>query len=188
MQSDGSCYPNKQLWTWGPSGWEVPKNKDGTFNKTGLISTLREDVIVSLKHTSLKYHLNAKHALVSEGSSSGMRQTTLTEQRRPLTKSSCDKLTSTVAKCTAKSCRPINIVEDKGFTEVLRVAMRDSSIKALPRCTIMTKIHDMYEAEKKKRKMTWLLWNMWRWRDHWTSVSNNNYLGVTAHLITDERK
>ena len=24
--------------------------------------------------------------------------------------------------------------------------------------------------------------------DHWTSVSNDNYLGVTAHLITDEWK
>ena len=25
-------------------------------------------------------------------------------------------------------------------------------------------------------------------RDHWTSVSNDNYLGVTAHLITNEWK
>ena len=24
--------------------------------------------------------------------------------------------------------------------------------------------------------------------DHWTSVSNDNYLGVTAHLITNEWK
>lgn len=32
------------------------------------------------------------------------------------------KLTSTVAKWIAKSCRPINIVEDEGFTEVLRAS------------------------------------------------------------------
>ena len=72
-----------------------------------------------------------------------MRQTTLTEQRRALTKSACDKVTSTVAKCIAKSCRPIYIVEDEGFTKVLRVATGDSSIKVLQnqRRTLMTKIH-----------------------------------------------
>ena len=80
-----------------------------------------------------------------------MRQTTLTEQRRPLIKSASAKLTSTVAKWIAKSCRPIHIFEDKGFTEVLRVATGDSSIKALRRHTIMTKIHELYEAEKKKK-------------------------------------
>ena len=80
-----------------------------------------------------------------------MRQTTLTEQRRPLIKSACDKLTSTVAKWIAKSCRPINIVEDEGFTEVLRVATGDSSIKALQRRTVITKIHELNEDEVGKK-------------------------------------
>ena len=111
-----------------------------------------------------------------------MRQTTLTEQRRPLIKCACDKLTSTVAKWIAKSCRPIHIV-DEGFTEIVRVATGDSSIKAPQSCTIMTKIHELYEAEKKKKENDLALTG-----DHWTSVSNDNYLGVTAHLITDEWK
>src|SRR4029434_6862725 len=81
-----------------------------------------------------------------------MRQTTLTEQRRPLIKYACDKLTSTVAKWIAKSCRPINIVEDEGFTEVVRVATGDSSIKAPQSRIIMTKIHELYEAEKKRKE------------------------------------
>ena len=38
-----------------------------------------------------RYRFTVENALVGEGSSSGMRQTTLTEQRRPLTKSACDK-------------------------------------------------------------------------------------------------
>src|SRR4029434_6865744 len=108
-----------------------------------------------------------------------MRQTTLTEQRKPLIKSACDKLTSTVAKWIAKSCRPINIIEDEGFTEVLRVATGDSSIEVPQRRTIMTKIHELYEPATKHQAAT---------GDHWTSVSNDNYLGVTAHLITDEWK
>src|SRR4029434_8826350 len=112
-----------------------------------------------------------------------MRQTTLTEQRRPLIKCACDKLTSTFAKWIAKSCKPINIVEDEGFTEVLRVATGDSSIKAPHRRTIMTKIHELYEAEKKK-KANYLATtkHVALTGDHWTSVSNDNYLGVTAHL------
>ena len=77
-------------------------------------------------------------------------------------KSACDKLTSTVAKWIAKSCRPINMVENEGFIEVLRVATGDSSIKTPQKRTIMTKIHELYEAEKKKRKMTWLLRNIRR--------------------------
>ena len=118
-----------------------------------------------------------------------MRQTTLTEQRRPLIKCACDKLTSTVAKWIAKSCRPINIVEDEGFTEVLRVATGDSSIKAPQRRTIMTKIHELYEAEKKKKENDLAATKHQALTgDHWTSVSNDNYLGVTAHLITDEWK
>ena len=166
------------------------KNKDGTFNQTKVICTLcGKTLSFHRSYTSLKYHLNAKHALVGEGSSSGMRQTTLTEQRRPLTKSACDKLTSTVAKWIAKSCRPINIVEDEGFTEVLRVATGDSSIKAPQRRTIMTKIHELYEAEKKKKENYLAATkHVALTGDHWTSVSNDNYLGVIAHLITDEWK
>src|SRR4029434_2156045 len=118
-----------------------------------------------------------------------MRQTTLTEQRRPLTKSACDKLTTIIAKWIAKSCRPINIVEDEGFTEVLRVATGDPNIKAPQRRTIMTKIHELYEAEKnKKEKDLAATEHVALTGDHWTSVSNDNYLGVTAHLITDKWK
>ena len=118
-----------------------------------------------------------------------MRQTTLTEQRRPLTKSACDKLTTTIAEWISKSCRPINIVEDEGFTEVLRVATGDPNIEAPQRRTIMTKIHGLYEAEKnKKKKDLAATEHVALTGDHWTSVSSDNYLGVAAHLITDKWK
>ena len=50
----------------------------------------------------------------------------------------------------------------------------------------MTKIHELYEAEKKKKEH--YLATVALTGDHWTSVSNDNYLGVTAHLITNEWK
>src|SRR4029434_9876746 len=90
----------------------LKKNKDGTFNKTKVICTLCGKTLSFPR--SNKYQLNAMHALVGEGSQSGMRQTTLTEQRRPLIKCACDKLTSTVAKWIAKSCRPIILLRTRG--------------------------------------------------------------------------
>ena len=86
-------------------------------------------------------------------------------------------MTSTVAKWIAKSCRPINVVEDEGFTEVLRVATGDSSIKAPPRRTIMTKIHELYEAEKKKKENDLAATkHVAVTGDHWTSLSNDNWV------------
>ena len=93
------------------------KNKDATLNKNKVICTLCGKTLSFHRgNTSLKYHLNAKHALVGEGSSSRMRQTTLTDQRRPLTKLPNGFWILAVAKWIAKSCRPINIVEEEGFT------------------------------------------------------------------------
>src|SRR4029434_10453225 len=62
-------------------------------------------------------------------------------------------------------------------------------INSRQRRTIMTKIHELYEAEKKKKE-NYLAAKKHQalTGDHWTSVSNDNYLGVTAHLITDEWK
>ena len=53
----------------------------------------------------------------------------------------------------------------------------------------MTKIHELYEAEKNKReKYLAATEHVALTGEHWTSVSNDNYLGVTAHLITDKWK
>src|SRR4029434_3013495 len=97
MQSDGSCYPIKQttriimILIILDGKFVFQKNKDGTLNKTKVICTLcGKTLLFHRSNTSLKYHLNAMHALVGEGSSSGMRQTTLTEQRRPFIKCACD--------------------------------------------------------------------------------------------------
>ena len=49
--------------------WCLKKNKDGTFNKTKVICTLcGKTLSFHRSNTSLKYHLNAMHALVGEGS------------------------------------------------------------------------------------------------------------------------
>lgn len=69
------------------------------------------------------------------------------------------------------------MVEDQGLEAVLQVASSDPK-------TISNKIHQLYDTEKQakfdlleKAKCVAVT------GDHWTSVSNTYYLGVTAHII-----
>ncbi|RXN10852.1 zinc finger BED domain-containing 1-like protein [Labeo rohita] len=168
-------------------GFNYKKNDDGTVNKYKVFCKIcNKEFQFHRSCSSLRYHVNAKHAFAGPSSSaSGLRQTTL-DFRRPLTKSTSDNLTNTIAKWIAKDCRPISTVEDSGFMDVLQVASQDSSYKPPSRATVMMKIHKLYENEKEKRKEVLAQVNYIALTgDHWTSVSNNNYLGVTAHYISD---
>ena len=168
--------------------FKYKKNKDGTVNKHVVVcSHCRKDFSFHRSTSSLKYHLNAKHSFVgasTSGDKPSMRQTTLTE-RKALSKSTSEKLTDTIARWIAKDCRPINIVEDTGLAEVLKVATLDVCYKTPSRGTVMTKINKLYDTTKKTKEEDLASAEYVALTgDHWTSVSNDNYLGVTAHHIT----
>ena len=169
-------------------GFAFAKNKDGTVNKQIVICThCSKTFSFHRSCSSLKYHISAKHALVGASSSEtgGLRQGTL-DTRRPLTKSTVDKLNNAIARWIAMDCRPISIVEDIGLANVLKVATLDTSYKPPARSTTMTRIHELYETERgKKKEATGSAESVALTGDHWTSVSNTNYLGVTAHHITE---
>ncbi|KAI7807100.1 putative zinc finger BED domain-containing protein 1-like [Triplophysa rosa] len=135
--------------------FEYKKNKDGIVNKHVVVcSHCRKDFSFHRSTSSLKYHLNTKHSFVGASTSGvmpGMRQSTLTE-RRPLSKSTSGKLTDTIARWIAKDCRPINIVEDTGLAEILKVATSDAFYKPPSRGTVMTKINELYDAKKKTKE------------------------------------
>ena len=48
----------------------------------------------------------------------------------------------------AGDCRPINIVEDGGLTEVIRIASGDNSYDLLSRGTAVSRIHSLYDGER----------------------------------------
>ena len=51
---------------------------------------------------------------------------------------------------------------------------------------MITKINELYDAKKKTKEEDLASAECLALTgDHWTSVSNNNYLGVTAHHITN---
>lgn len=101
-----------------------------------------------------------------------------------MSKSTTEKLTNTIAKWIAADCRPISIVEDQGLQEAFQIMASDPTFQLPSRGTVMKKIHHMYDDERReKEELLAVSCHVALTGDHWTSVSNHNYLGVTAHLI-----
>ncbi|KAJ0069893.1 hypothetical protein NL108_016052 [Boleophthalmus pectinirostris] len=174
------------------------KRPDGTINKGKVICLLcKKEFAYHRSNSSLAYHINAKHPAASVATanvssehisnlasqSKALRQTTLEENTTRLSKSATDRLTNVLAKWIAMNCWPINIVEGEGLSEVLQTASNDPSYKPPCRTTVTTKISKMYDSEK-KNKLEILVEDSPNCvaitGDHWTSVGNHSYLGVTG--------
>src|SRR4029434_418636 len=148
---------------------------DGTIDKT--------EVVCSICQAEFSYHLNAKHPKESSPRLDG-RQPTLHDFSRKLTRPVREKVTNAVAGYVAGDCRPINIVEDGGLTEVIQIASGDNSYDLPLRGTIVSRIHSLYDGERaQKIQLLEQAATVALTGDHWMSVSNDNYLGVTAHFI-----
>lgn len=87
--------------------------------------------------------------------SNTLHQTKLEDNTPRMSKSATERLTNILAKWIAMNCRPINIVEDEGLTEVLQTASNDPLYKPPCRATVTTKISKMYEGEKKRNLRFW---------------------------------
>ncbi|XP_019211076.1 zinc finger BED domain-containing protein 1 [Oreochromis niloticus] len=177
------------------------KRPDGTIDKGKVVCLeCKKEFAYHRSSSSLAYHLNAKHPAASAATASSedvsniasqskaFRQTKLENTPR-MSKSATDKLTNVIAKWIAMNCRPINIVEDEGLTEVLQIASNDPSYKPPCRTTVTTKISKMYDGEK-KNKLEILAEDSPNCvaitGDHWTSAGNHSYFGVTGHFIDSE--
>ena len=71
---------------------------------------------------------------------------------RKITRPVREKVTNAVAVWVAGDCRPINIVEDGGLTEVIRIASGDNSYDLPSRGTIVSRIHSLYDGERARKK------------------------------------
>ena len=91
---------------------------DGTTDKTKVVCSIcQAEFSYHRSSSSLSYHLNAKHPTESSPSLDD-RQPTLHDFSRNITRPVGEKVTIWVA----GDCRPINIVEDSGLIEVIRIA------------------------------------------------------------------
>src|SRR4029434_1364481 len=146
---------------------------DGTIDKT--------KVVCSICQAEFSYHLNAKHQTKCSRKLDD-RQPTLHDFSRKIARPVREKVTNAVAVFVAGDCRPINIVEDGGLTEVFRIASGDNSYDLPSRGTIVSRIHSLYDGLRaRKIQLLEQAATVTLTGDHWTSVINDNYLGVTAH-------
>ncbi|XP_014455781.1 E3 SUMO-protein ligase ZBED1 [Alligator mississippiensis] len=171
---------------------------DGSLDKrTVICSYCKAEFQYHRSTTSLKYHLHAKHAFatvplatdnpVTANESCELQQSTLTvfqNRYKPTDQTKYNNLTNAIAKWIAMDCRPLNIVNDRGLIEVIQIASSNQSYTLPSQGTIASRIRDLYHSEKTTKLE--LLKNAQAVAltgDHWTSLSNHSYLGVTAHLI-----
>lgn len=175
------------------------KRPDGSVDKNKVICNVcSKEFAYHRSSSTLKYHINAKHPGVNvnlEARPSTSRDTNSSSQRHlqttldqtlkcKLSKSVCDRLSNSLAKWIAMSCRPVSVIEDRGLAEVLQIASSDVTYNPPSRNTIMLKIQQLYDTEKKTKGDVLVgAEYIALTGDHWTSVSNHNYLGVTAHII-----
>src|SRR4029434_2180178 len=94
------------------------RQNDETIDKTKVVCSIcQAECSYHRSSSSFSYHLNAKHPTESSPRLDG-RQPTLHDFSRKLTRRVREK----VAIWVAGDCRPINIVEDSGLIEVIRIA------------------------------------------------------------------
>ncbi|CAG6022948.1 unnamed protein product [Menidia menidia] len=186
------------------TSFRYKKRPDGSVDKSKVICNVcTKEFAYHRSASTLKYHISAKHPGVnpqvgprpSTSSDTSFscqphRQTTLEQTlKRKLSKSACDQLSNSLAKWIAVSCRPVSVIEDRGLAEVLQIASSDVTYNLPSRTTIMSKIQLLYDTEKKTKGDVLVgAEHIALTGDHWTSVSNHNYLGVTAHIIDCEWK
>lgn len=160
---------------------------DGSLDRTNVVCIYcKAEFSYHRSTSSLKYHLSAKHTADAESPRPPPRvkQTTLGVARRPLDASTTRQLSTAVAKWVATACRPINVVEDEGLRDIIRIASGDCTYELPCRTTTTTKIHNLYDSERAKvadalaQTSTVALTG-----DYWTSLGNHSYLGVTAHYF-----
>ncbi|XP_034057937.1 zinc finger BED domain-containing protein 1-like [Gymnodraco acuticeps] len=171
------------------------KRTDGSVDKSTVVCKLcKKEFAYHRSTSSLKYHLNAKHvaASVDVSPTPSTRNHTLTQPtlnqmtgfRARISKSTSEKITNSLAHWIALDCRPLRVVEDKGLQKVLQIISSDATYELPCRKTVTKRIQQLYDNEKEdKENLLEKAECVALTGDHWTSVSNSNYLGVTAHFI-----
>src|SRR4029434_4239450 len=125
---------------------------DGTINKTEVVCNIcQAEFSYHRSSSSLSYHPNAKHPTESSPRLDD-RQPTLHHVSRKWTRPVRETGANAVAVEVAGDCRPINIVEDGGLTEVIRIASGDNSYDLPSRGTIVSRIHSLADSERARTK------------------------------------
>ncbi|XP_029136158.1 uncharacterized protein [Labrus bergylta] len=127
---------------------------DGTVDKSKVICILcQTELKYHRSTTSLRYHLRAKHTSAASQVVGQPLYQSWQGRCTPVDDVRQDRLTTALAKWVATDCRPVDIVEDSGLRDVLRLASCDQ-LYALPsQGTVVSRIQDLYDTEKNKLEL-----------------------------------
>ncbi|XP_077367138.1 E3 SUMO-protein ligase ZBED1-like [Festucalex cinctus] len=167
---------------------------DGSFNKSVVFCLFcQKQFAYHRNNSTLRYHLNAKHPFVNDAANTddASRPATSRQHRKigdvigfRASESTTEKLTTAIVNWITLDCRPLSIVEDKGLENVLQIATCNPTLKMPCRETISDIIQQMYDTEKplkldalKNSQFVALT------GDYWTSIRDEIYVGVTAHIV-----
>ena len=148
--------------------------------------------------TTLQYHLKSKHVFFTTTSTNESKklknktkQLTIGDSiksqngvNKQISDNKSKEITEAIVRWVASSCRPINIVADIGLKDVIRTATSDYSYNLPCQKTIFQKMQTLYEDEKKNKiDLVNMATSIAITCDHWSSMGNVSYLGLTCHLI-----
>ena len=159
---------------------------NGAIDKTKVVCVFcRCELSYHRSTSSLKYHLMAKHTADANSPRPRQSQVTMDDFRQKrMDATTKNTLTAAIANWVATACRPVNVVEDEGLADIIRIASNDWTYELPSRATVTSHVHNLRETEKarvqralERTKAVALT------GDYWTSLSNHNYLGVTAHYF-----
>lgn len=170
--------------------FEYTVNKD-TTSKQKLVKCTKCHQVFKYHHstTTLRYHLSNKHSIYKvEDASASSSQSTLDEHiaKKPVSQTKRNTLRDDIADWITVNCRPLSVVEDSGFLQIIRTALDNTTYELPSRKLITSKISGRYSSKRDELKT--LLTNcpaVAITTDGWTSLSNVSYLGVTVHYLED---
>ncbi|XP_075779778.1 E3 SUMO-protein ligase ZBED1-like [Pelodiscus sinensis] len=174
------------------------KLPDGSLDKkTVICNYCKAEFQYHRSTSSLQYHLRAKHAFASSSCATDnppranesnqpqqSRPTEFWNHCKPMDLTKYNSLTNAIVKWIAMDCRPLNIVNDRGLRDIIQIVSSNQSYSLPSEGTIASQMHDQYNDEKtSKLELLKSAPAVALTADHWTSLSNQSYLEVTAHLI-----
>ena len=93
-------------------------------------------------------------------------------------------ITKALALWIGRNSRPISIVEDEGLENLIRVFTENSSFSLPSRSTIKSRVDSFFVDLKEDIQQDLCHADYTALTcDYWSSLSNENYLGMTAHYI-----
>lgn len=165
------------------------KLPDGSLCKSVVVCTFcHKEFSYHRSNSSLRYHLNAKHAAASTDAGANVscgprdkrkrrNQTTINQKTELTCKSTADKLTNSLAKWIAVDCRPLSLLQDKGLENALQIALSDPSYELPCKRTITSKIQQLHDDEKQTNEGLLIKTEcVVQTGDHLTTVRNSNYV------------